>query len=140
MTPAEETEVRSVLRSARTIAVVGLSPNPMRPSNSVARYLQRSGYKIVPVNPGHDKILGEKSYRTLSDAAREHAIDVVDVFRRSELAGAVADEAIALRPPPKLIWLQLGVVDAGAHARAAQAGISFVQDHCIAIEHGHLDG
>ena len=71
MTPAEEDKLRALLREARTIAVVGLSPNPMRPSNSVARYLQRSGYTIVPVNPGHPEILGAKSYRTLTDAARE---------------------------------------------------------------------
>lgn len=138
MTPSEEQEVRDLLRKSRTIAVVGLSPNPMRPSNSVARYLQRSGYTIVPVNPGYDEILGEKSYRTLSDAAREHAIDVVDVFRRSEHAGAVVDEAIALSPAPALIWLQQGVVDAAAQARAARAGIPFVQDLCLAIEHRHL--
>ncbi|OLB66645.1 MAG: hypothetical protein AUG85_14505 [Gemmatimonadetes bacterium 13_1_20CM_4_66_11] len=139
MTPSEQEELRGLLQRARTIAVVGLSPNPMRPSNSVARYLQRSGYTIVPVNPGHDAILGEKSYRTLSDAAREHAIDIVDVFRRSELAGAVVDEAIALRPAPQLIWLQQGVVDVTAQARAAKAGIPFVMDHCLAIEHRHLE-
>jgi len=139
VTPAEEEELRGLLQRARTIAVVGLSPNPMRPSNSVARYLQRSGYTIVPVNPRHDTILGEKSYRTLSDAAREHGIDIVDVFRRSELAGAVVDEAIALRPEPQLIWLQQGVVDVPAQARAAKAGIPFVMDHCLAIEHRHLE-
>jgi predicted CoA-binding protein len=139
VTPSEEEQLRGLLQRARTIAVVGLSPNPQRPSNSVARYLQRSGYTIVPVNPGHDAILGEKSYRTLSDAAREHAIDIVDVFRRSELAGAVVDEAIALRPEPQLIWLQQGVVDATAQARAAKAGIPFVMDHCLAIEHRHLE-
>jgi len=115
---------------------VGLSPNPMRPSNSVARYLQRSGYKIVPVNPGHDKILGEQSYRTLTDAARDHTIDVVDVFRRSEQAGAVVDEAIPLKP--QLIWLQEGVADPAAEARSAKAGIPFVMDHCLAVEHRHL--
>ena len=137
MTPAEEETTRALLRRARTIAVVGLSPNPMRPSNSVARYLQRAGYRIVPVNPGHDEILGEKSYRTLTDAARDHTIDVVDVFRRSELAGAVVDEAIPLKP--QLIWLQQGVVDPAAQARAAKAGVPFVQDHCLAIEHRHLE-
>jgi predicted CoA-binding protein len=108
----------------------------MRPSNSVARYLQRSGYKIVPVNPGHDKILGERSYRTLTDASRDHTIDVVDVFRRSEHAGAVVDEAIPLKP--QLIWLQEGVADPAAKARAAKAGIPFVMDHCLAVEHRHL--
>lgn len=93
----------------------------------------------MPVNPGHDEILGEKSYPTLTAAAREHTIDVVDVFRRSEYAGAVVDEAIALHPQPQLIWLQQGVVDAGAQARAEAAGIAFVMDRCLAIEHSHLE-
>jgi len=129
----EENGLRDLLRRARSIAVVGLSPNPKRPSNSVARYLQGSGYKIVPVNPGHGEILGEKSYRTLTDAARDHAIDIVDVFRRSEQAGAVVDEAIPLKP--QLIWLQQGVVDPAAQARAAKAGIPFVMNECLAVEH-----
>ncbi len=130
-------ELRELLRRARTIAVVGLSPKPIRPSHSVARYLQRAGYKIVPVNPGHDDILGEKSYRTLTDAAREQTIDVVDVFRRSEHAGAVVDEAITLQP--HLIWLQQGVIDTAAEARAAAAGIPFIMDQCLAVEHHHLE-
>ena len=135
--PSEESGLRTLLRRVRTIAVVGLSPNPMRPSNSVARYLQRAGYRIVPVNPGHAEILGEKSYRTLTDAARDHTIDVVDVFRRSELAGAVVDEAIPLKP--QLIWLQQGVVDPAAQARAAKAGIPFVMNECLAVEHRLLE-
>ena len=135
MTPNDEL-LRELLQEARTIAVVGLSPNPMRPSNSVARYMQRSGYKIVPVNPGHNEILGEKSYRTLSEAARAQAIDVVDVFRRSEHVGPIVDEALALKP--KLIWLQLGIVDHDAQQRAEAAGIPFIMDHCLAIEHGRL--
>ena len=130
-------ELCALLRRARTIAVVGLSPKPIRPSHSVARYLQQAGYRIVPVNPGHDEILGEKSYPTLTEAARDHTIDVVDVFRRSELAGAVVDEAIALHP--QLIWLQQGVVDAAAQARAAAAGIPFVMDRCLAVDHRHLE-
>lgn len=130
-------ELRALLRRARTIAVVGLSPKPIRASHSVARYLQQAGYQIVPVNPGHDEILGEKSYPTLREAAREHTIDVVDVFRRSELAGAAVDEAIALHP--QLIWLQQGVVDSAAQARAAAAGIPFVMDRCLAVEHRHLE-
>ena len=132
-------ELRALLRRVRTIAVVGLSPKPIRPSHSVARYLQQAGYRIVPVNPGHGEILGEQSYPTLSAAARAHTIDVVDVFRRSEHAGAVVDEAIALQPPPQLIWLQQGVVDAAAQARAAAADIAFVMDHCLAVEHRHLE-
>ena len=133
---AEDELLRELLQEARTIAVVGLSPNPTRPSNSVARYMQRSGYKIVPVNPGHNEILGEKSYRTLSDAARAQAIDVVDVFRRSEHVGPIVDEALALKP--KLIWLQLDIVDHDAQQRAEAAGIPFIMDHCLAIEHGRL--
>jgi predicted CoA-binding protein len=136
MTPSAD-ELRALLRGARTIAVVGLSPKPARPSHSVARYLQRAGYRIVPVNPGHPEILGERSYPTLAEAARDHTIDVVDVFRRSENAGAVVDEAIALHP--QLIWLQQGVVDDAAQARAAAAGIPFVMDSCLAIEHRHLE-
>jgi len=130
--------LRALLREARTVAVVGLSPKPERPSHGVARYLQRAGYRIVPVNPGHDEILGERSYRTLADAARDHAIDIVDVFRRSEHAGAVVDEAIAIRP--KLVWLQLGVVDEAARARAEGAGIPIVMDRCLAIDHRQLLG
>lgn len=131
-------ELRELLQESRTIAVIGLSPNPMRPSNSVSRYMQQSGYTIVPVNPGHSEILGEKSYRTLTDAAREHDIDIVNVFRRSELVSLIVDEAIAIKPPPKLIWLQLGVVDHGAQERAAAAGVPFIMDLCLAIEHGRL--
>lgn len=138
MTPPPHA-LRDLLRRARTIAVVGLSPKPIRPSNSVSRYLQRAGYRIVPINPGHDEILGEQTYPTLEAAARDHAIDIVDVFRRSEYAGAVVDEALALRPPPQLIWLQQGIADPAAEQRAAAAGIPFVMDQCIAIEHRHLE-
>jgi hypothetical protein len=138
MTVSED-ELRALLRGARTIAVVGLSPRPVRPSHSVARYLQKVGYRIVPINPGHEEILGEKSYPRLSNAARDHRIDVVDVFRRSEHVGALVDEAIALRPAPLLIWLQLGVVDAAAQGRAEAAGIAFVMDQCLAVEHRNLE-
>jgi len=130
-------QLRDLLRRARTIAVVGLSPKAERPSNSVARFLQRQGYRIVPVNPGHDKILGEPSFPTLTAAAKDNPIDIVDVFRRSENAGAVVDEAIPLRP--LLIWLQQGVVDPAAAARAEAQGIPLVHDRCIAIEHRHLE-
>lgn len=132
-------ELRALLKRARTIAVVGLSPKPIRPSHSVARYLQQAGYRIVPVNPGHDTILGEPSYPTVGAAARDQQIDIVDVFRRSELAGAVVAEALALRPLPQLIWLQLGVIDDAAQSRAADAGVPFVMDQCLAIEHRHLE-
>ena len=128
-----EEALRALLREAKTIAVVGLSPKPTRPSNEVARYLQEAGYRIVPVNPGHPAILGERSYPTLTAAARDHAIDVVNVFRRSEFAAAVVDEAIRLAP--RLIWLQVGVVDEAAQARARAAGIPCVMDRCLKVDH-----
>lgn len=130
-------DLRALLREVRTIAVVGLSPDPTRPSHGVARYLQRAGYRIVPVNPKHATILGEQSYPTLAAAARDSAIDVVDVFRRSEYAGAVVDEAIPLRP--RLIWLQQGIVDEAAAARAEAAGIPCVMDRCLAVDHQLLE-
>jgi predicted CoA-binding protein len=129
--------LRALLRDVQTIAVVGLSPRPERPSHGVARYLQGAGYRIVPVNPGHAEILGERSYPTLAAAARDHAIDVVDVFRRSEQAGAVVDDAIAIHP--RLIWLQQGVMDPAAQARAEAAGIPCVMDRCLAVEHRFLE-
>jgi predicted CoA-binding protein len=129
--------LRALLRDVHTIAVVGLSPKSDRPSHGVARYLQGAGYHIVPVNPGHVNVLGEPSYPTLAAAARDHTIDVVDVFRRSEHAGAVVDEAIALHP--RLIWLQQGVVDEAAAARAEAAGIPIVMDSCLAVQHRILE-
>lgn len=129
--------LRDLLRGARSVAVVGLSPRPARPSHGVARYLQGAGYRIVPVNPYHETILGERCYPSLSAAARDHRIDVVDVFRRSAAAGAVVDEAIPLAP--RLIWLQEGVVDAAAAARAAAAGIPCVMDRCLAADHQLLE-
>jgi predicted CoA-binding protein len=103
----------------------------------VATYLRDAGYAIVPVNPGHEQLFGVRCYPTLGAAAREHAIDIVDVFRKSELAGAVVDEAIPLRP--KLIWLQRGIVDATAAARAEAAGIPCVMDRCLMVDHSHLE-
>ena len=129
--------LRALLREVHTIAVVGLSPKPDRPSYGVAGYLKRAGYHIVPINPGHNAVLGEQSYPTLAAAAQHHAIEVVDVFRRSEHAGAVVDEAIALHP--RLIWLQQGVVDAAAAARAEAAGIPIVMDSCLAVLHRLLE-
>src|SRR3989449_3945377 len=125
--------LRALLREAHPMAVVGLSPKAQRPSHVVARYLRDAGYRIVPVNPGHATLLGERCYPNLTAAARDHAIDVVGVFRRSEFAGAVVDEAIPLRP--RLIWLQVGVVDEAACDRAATAEIACVMDRCLMVEH-----
>jgi len=128
----------ALLREAKTIAVVGLSPKPWRASHQVARYLQRAGYRIVPVNPEHDAVLGERSYPTLNAAARSHPIDIVDVFRRTEFVGPIVDEAIRVKPPPRLIWLQVGVVEEAAAARAAAAGIPCVMDRCLMVDHREL--
>ena len=131
-----DAELAEILRASRTIAVVGLSPKGWRPSNEVATYLKEAGYRIVPVNPGHDEILGERCYRTLADAAKAHAIDVVSVFRRSELAGAVVDAALPLAP--RLVFLQIGVVDDAAAQRARAAGVPYIQNRCLAVEHRRL--
>ena len=129
--------LRGLLREAKTIAVVGLSPKPWRASHQVALYLQQAGYRIVPVNPEHDVVLGERSYPSLTAAAAAGPIDVVDVFRRSEFAGPIVDEAIALKP--RLIWLQVGVVDEAAAARATAAGIPFIMDRCLMVDHQLLE-
>ena len=129
--------LRALLRDARTIAVVGCSPKPHRPSHGVARYLQQAGYRILPVNPGHAEILGERCYPTLAAAAAAQPVDIVDVFRRREHAGAVVDEAIAVRP--RLIWLQLGVIDHAAAARAEGAGIPCIMNRCLMVDHQHLE-
>jgi predicted CoA-binding protein len=128
--------LRALLRAAKTIAVVGLSPDPARPSHRVALYLRAAGYRIVPVNPKHERVLGEQSYPSLTAAAQAWRIDVVDVFRRSEFVGPIVDEAIALKP--KLVWLQLGVRDGAACARAEAAGIACVMDRCLMVEHREL--
>ncbi len=120
-----------ILRSARTIAVVGLSANPRRPSHGVARYLQRAGYRIIPVNPNVSEVLGERAYATLSELPAP--VDVVEVFRRSEYAGAIVDEAIA--SGAGAVWLQDGVVDEAAAERARAAGLDVVMDDCMMRRH-----
>jgi predicted CoA-binding protein len=121
-----------ILTSVRIIAVVGASPRPARPSHGVMRYLQRRGYRVIPINPfaAGEAILGERCYSTLADVPEP--IDMVDIFRRSESAGAAVDAAIA--KGAKVVWMQLGVIDAAAAARAEAHGIKVVMDRCPAIE------
>ena len=123
-----------ILRLARTIAVVGLSANPGRPSYGVARYLQRAGYRIIPVNPNVSEVLGERAYATLSELPGP--VDVVEVFRRSEFAGAIVDEAIAIGAGA--VWLQDGVVDEAAAERARAAGLDIVMDDCMMRRHAEM--
>ncbi|WP_026421191.1 CoA-binding protein [Actinokineospora inagensis] len=123
-------DIRWVLANCDTWAVVGLADNPARAAHGVARFLQQHGKRIVPVHPKAEAVWGEPGYASLADIPFE--VDCVDVFRRSEDAGGVADEAIALGV--KAVWFQLGVIDNAAGARARAAGLRFVQDHCPAIE------
>ncbi|MGH9851703.1 MAG: CoA-binding protein [Blastocatellia bacterium] len=123
--------INRILDECRTIAVVGLSSNPTRPSYGVARYLQQRGYHIIPVNPNESEVLGEKAYGSLADAPEK--FDLVDIFRRSEEAGAHIDEAIRLGA--KAVWLQEGVIDEEAARRALDAGLMVVMDRCILKEH-----
>ncbi len=130
-----ELEIRDLLHTVRTIAVVGLSDNPNRDSHGVARYLQRNGYRIIPVNPQlHTPVLGEQPYATLRDLPMP--VDLVNVFRRSEFVPEIVEGAIAIQAPA--IWMQLGVVSPAGAARAAAMGLGVVMDRCIAIEHRRL--
>ena len=124
--------LRDVLTSARTIAVVGASPRPQRPSHGVMRYLQQRGYRCIPVNPfaAGQMILGERCYAALAEVP--DPVDMVDIFRRSEFAATAVDDAIAAGA--KAVWLQLGVIDEAAASRAEAQGLRVVMDRCPAIE------
>jgi len=120
-----------LLRTARTIAVVGLSDNPLRPSHGVAAYLQSQGYRIIPVNPEIKSSLGEKAYPSLLDVPEN--IDIVDIFRRPEFVEEVVDQAIQLKVPT--VWMQEEIVHEKAAQKARAAGIFVVMDRCILVEH-----
>ncbi|MET0603184.1 MAG: CoA-binding protein [Baekduia sp.] len=125
-------DIHALLTTTRTWAVVGCSPDPGRDSHRIAAMLQQRGFTIVPVNPSASEILGERCYPTVSAIPPELHVEVVDVFRRSEAAGAHVDEAIAIGA--KGVWLQLGVIDVEAAKRARHAGLRVVMDRCPAIE------
>jgi len=129
-----EANIERILREARTVAVVGLSPRPERPSYGVASYLQQQGYRIIPVNPTVDQVLGERSYPDLKSVPER--IDVVDIFRRSEEVPAVVEEAIQVGA--RVIWMQEGVINEAAAARAREAGLEVVMDRCMLKEHQRL--
>jgi predicted CoA-binding protein len=124
-------EIGALLKRAKTVAVVGLSDSPLRPSHGVSAYLQQYGYRIIPVNPNIQGALGEKAVAKLADVKEK--IDIVDIFRRSDEVAEVVDEAIKLRVPA--IWMQEGVIDEKAAEKARQAGIFVVMDRCILKEH-----
>jgi len=126
-------EQAHILKNCRTVAVVGLSPKAHRDSFRVARYMQAQGWKIVPINPNATEILGETAFPSLTEAAKHHTIDLVNVFRNAEDVPPVAREAIAIGA--KGLWLQMGIVHAGAVAEARAAGLWAVQDRCLMVEH-----
>ena len=127
-------EIRDILQNYRVVAVVGLSPQPGRPSFQVARYLKEHGYRIVPVNPGQKEILGEKCYPNLSDIP--FPVEVVDIFRNVEAIPAIVDEAIAIGA--KVVWMQQGLVEPAAARKARKAGLEVVMDRCMKIDHAQL--
>jgi len=129
-------QIRRALEAAKTVAVVGCSPDPSRPSHAVARYLLDSGYRVIPVNPFHGKILGQTCYGSLSEIPPEIRIDIVDVFRRSEEVARVAREAIARSAG--FFFMQQGVVDPEAARRLEEAGIPVAMDRCILVERERL--
>ena len=128
--------LRRILRTSRTIAIVGLSAEWHRPSFFAAKYLQEHGYRVVPVNPRYDKILGERCHPTLTTI--EIPVDIVDVFRRTEDVMSIAEEAIAIGA--KCLWQQIGVKNEAAAALATAAGLDAVMDRCVKIEHARLFG
>jgi hypothetical protein len=136
-------ELRRILGTCKTIAVVGLSPQWHRPSFFAAKYMRDHGYRIVPVNPTATEILGERSYPSLTAAAqalaeRGEKIDLVDCFRRSEDIPPVADEAIAIGA--RCLWMQIGVINEQAAEKARKAGLDVVMNRCVKIEHARLFG
>lgn len=140
MAQPNDAEIKSILENTKTVAVVGASPNPERPSFEVSHRLGLLGYKVIPINPGHagKEIDGRMTYAKLSDVPEP--IDIVDVFRAPEAVPGVVEEALMLDPLPKVIWMQLGIRNEAAAAQAEAAGVTVVQDRCTKIEHMRLLG
>jgi len=134
---ASSDEIRAIFEDTKTIAVLGLSPDPSKDSHRVAKYLQEAGFKIVPVYPKEEEILGEKVYRSLAEIP--FPVDMVDIFRKPAALDAVADACIA-RGDVKYFWAQKGIVNNAAAEKAERAGMKAVQNHCTMVEHRHLFG
>ena len=132
----KDQEIKDILQRYQTIAVVGISPKEDRPSYGVASYLKSKGYRIIPVRPEGDEILGEKVYHSLTEIPREIEIDVVDIFRKSEDVPPVVEEAI--RREAKVVWMQEGIINQQSSATAEKAGLKVVMDRCMKKEHQRL--
>ena len=128
------TTIRKVLRESKTIAVVGLSPKPNRPSHQVASYLMKVGYTIIPVNPGQDTILGQTCYPNLRDIPTP--VDMVDIFRRQEEVVPIVNDAISIGA--RCIWMQQGIINGEAAEKAEAAGLTVIMDRCTKIDHMNL--
>jgi predicted CoA-binding protein len=128
--------IRQILHTARTIAIVGLSSNPLRPSNFVGFYLQRHGYRVIPVNPNEREVYGEKAYASLLDIPEE--VDVVDLFRASQFVPPIASEAVKIGA--KAVWMQFGVISAEGARIAEEGGLQVVMDRCMKVEHARHMG
>jgi hypothetical protein len=129
-------EIESILEKYKTIAVVGLSTDPTKYSHKVAKYMKTNGYRIIPINPLADVILGEKCYKSLLEVPE--AIEIVNIFRRAENVPPIVDQAIELKQKlgnPRVIWMQLEIVNEEAAKRARDAGLTVVMDKCIMVEH-----
>ena len=127
-------EMEELLKTAHVIAIVGLSPDEEKASNSVARYLKSKGYRIIPVNPAQEEILGEKAYKSLLDISEK--VDIVDIFMRSEKVLPIVEEALKLNP--RAIWLQLGIKSEDARQLVEKTDIAYVEDKCMKQEHSRL--
>jgi len=130
----DEKTIASILKNAKTIAVVGASPKPWRDSGSIGQYLIHKGYEVFPVNPKYEEVLGRKCYSDLKSIPKK--IDIVDIFRNPDQVEPVIDEAISIKAGT--VWMQLGVVNKKAAQKAKKAGLNVVMDHCIAVEHSRL--
>jgi predicted CoA-binding protein len=137
---ASDDLLRDILKRAHTFACVGVSPNPVRPSHYVGRYLGLKGYRVIPVNPGQagTTLWGVEVKARLSDITEK--VDVVDIFRRPEAVPEIVEEALAMTPRPWVIWMQIGVTHAEAAARATEAGMTVIQNRCPKIEYQRLFG
>ena len=131
-----EEEIRKILSSSKTVAVIGISPKEDRPSYIVASYLKSKGYRIIPVRPDGEWILGEQVYHSLSEIPREIRVDVVDIFRRSEDVPPIVEEAV--QRGIKVVWMQEGVIHKEASEKAEKAGLKVVMDRCMKKEHQRL--
>lgn len=132
---------KEILENAKTIAIIGCSENEYRTSHHIAQYLQDSGYRIIPVNPNYDTILGEKVYESLNDIPEDPSVDVVDIFRNSEHTAAMVDDIISYAQhadQKPVVWTQLDVSSPEAEEKAQKAGLSYIKNECIMVQHQQL--